>query len=116
MFSLILSAIGAVAASQNTNTTLSDYKYTTVDALDITAYEGQWYQMYDNKRAEVYNRDSHCTTATYGSIEGNPNAVSVHNSGTLSNGDFKSIDGQATSENPEEPGQLVLNLDGVQTY
>ena len=117
---LCVSLVHAHAYKSNGNSTivLKEGEYTTVDKLDIIAYSGLWYQMYDNKKAQVYEPNGmRCITAVYGATD-SPNAVSVHNYGIYQGKDddewkVSTIDGQATSVDTEEPGQLVLRLNGV---
>ena len=68
--------------------------------------------MYDNKIAEIFTPpNSRCVTADYG-IASTTN-ITVHNYGTNDKGVVSVIEGYAYSVNAEEPGQLLLHLDGV---
>jgi len=88
----------------------------TVDALDLTKYDGLWYQMYaDAVVMNTFEKDSYCDTALYGINE--DSTVSVHNYAKVGapNGTDYVIDGYAYYEDEksqsEEPGQLLVHFD-----
>ena len=124
VFTSVFLAICASAKAVNVNSTLlsrhhqSTMEYETVSKLNLDAYAGKWFQVYDNKLAEIYvPKGARCTTADYGAIEGADNSVSVHNFCLYPDNQgmyaTSTIDGVATASNPDEEGQLVLKLDGV---
>jgi apolipoprotein D and lipocalin family protein len=86
----------------------------TVSTLDLNSYQGYWFQMYDNLRAEVFTpKDQRCITADYSIRE--DGKLGVHNYGINQDSVVSTIDGYAYGEDVEEPGQLKLHLDGVPT-
>ena len=86
----------------------------TVDKLDLTKYQGRWYQIYGNKYDQLFEKFSSCITADYTLI---PNGnVTVVNSQYEKKG-IEQIEGYAYySYNIDPklfPGQLTVHLNGV---
>lgn len=108
IFLTLLVTLFLVSASAAFNETDAS----TVDTLNLDSYAGHWFQMYDNKKAEIFTpKNSICVTADYAILEAAK--LSVHNYGIKKNGDVSTIDGYAYGTDAEEPGQLKLHLDGV---
>ena len=84
----------------------------TVDALNITAYLGLWYEMATDAIVfKTFEKNSYCVTALYG--EGGNGTLSVHNYATVGSpsGNTTFINGYAYQARPDsEPGQLEVVL------
>lgn len=86
-------------------------KPTTVSELDVNKYIGRWYQVYGAPTNTLFQGWGKCVTADYGIL---PNGnVSVVNSQLNKQNQLEQISGYAYSENPSEPGQFTVHLDGV---
>lgn len=86
-------------------------KPTTVNELDVNQYVGRWYQVYGAPTNAIFQGWGKCITADYGVL---PNGnVSVVNSQLNKQNELEQISGYAYSENPNEPGQFTVHLDGV---
>ncbi|XP_033631032.1 uncharacterized protein LOC117292960 [Asterias rubens] len=87
----------------------------TVGELELTAYEGRWYTVYENGWTNIVNMDmdSVCTTADYKII--NKTFVSVYNAGRegFPEGRRKDIAGFAYVPDVTKPGNLKVVLEGV---
>ncbi|XP_041473889.1 outer membrane lipoprotein Blc-like [Lytechinus variegatus] len=86
----------------------------TVTNLNIDNYVGRWYEMYSDLVVKAtFERNSYCTTATYGKI--NDTAVTVFNSGRLGSptGPPSEIRGMAYVADAAEPGQLKLKFPNI---
>jgi len=85
----------------------------TVDALNVPAYLGLWYQMAaDAIVLNTFEKDAFCATAVYG--DNGDGTLSVHNYATIgsASGDKYVIDGYAYQTLPDtEPGQLAVVFD-----
>jgi lipocalin len=82
--------------------------FSTVTSLDLTKYDGRWYQVYGNVYDQLFEHFASCITADYGIM---PNGnVSVLNS-QYENGKIEQISGYAYPTS--QPGQLKVHLDGV---
>ena len=86
-------------------------KPTTVDELNVSQYTGRWYQVYGAPTNTIFQGYGKCVTADYGILpSGN---VSVVNSQLNKQDELEQISGYGYYENPSEPGQLTVHLDGV---
>ncbi len=86
-------------------------KPTTVSELDVTKYDGRWYQVYGAPTNVIFQGYGKCITADYGIL---PNGnVSVVNSQLNKQNELEQISGYAYYENTNEPGQLTVHLSGV---
>eukprot|EP00057_Strongylocentrotus_purpuratus_P035535 XP_799938.2 PREDICTED: uncharacterized protein LOC577003 [Strongylocentrotus purpuratus] len=86
----------------------------TVPELNINFYAGRWYEMFSDLIVkETFERNSYCTTATYGKIS--ETNVTVFNSGRKGSptGPASEISGYAYVADPAQPGQLKLQLTGT---
>ncbi len=90
---------------------ITNVKPTTVTELDVNQYVGRWYQVYGAPTNTLFQGWGKCITADYGILpSGN---VSVVNSQLNKQNELEQISGYAYSENPYEPGQFTVHLDGV---
>ena len=86
-------------------------KPTTVTELNVSQYTGRWYQVYGAPTNTIFQGYGKCVTADYGIL---PNGnVSVVNSQLNKQDELEQISGYGYYENPSEPGQLTVHLDGV---
>jgi len=85
----------------------------TVTELDVNAYVGTWYEVYQSRVAQLTTVDNYCVTAQYGVISATN--VSVLNEGRLDDvsAQLDSITGYAYIPDTSEPGQLVVHLEGA---
>ncbi len=82
-----------------------------VNALDVSKYVGNWYQVYGAPTNYVFQGYGICATAQYGLLyNGN---VTVLNSQVNKAGQLEQIEGYAYYQNASEPGKLSVVLDGV---
>jgi apolipoprotein D and lipocalin family protein len=102
-------------AKQN-NVSVAPNTPDTVDALDVPAFMGLWYQMYGDKFVfETTSPGSYCATAKYWLQD--DGTIGVHNYQTTDSpdGEVMTVDGYAYYKSPEtaiaEPGQLMLHFD-----
>lgn len=114
-FLALFSVISLALGEKDLLTTSVQVKPDTVDALDVTAYLGFWYQMAaDAIVMETFEKDSYCATAMYG--DNGDGTLSVHNYAALGAPDGQSyvIDGYAYQTKPDvEPGQLLVVLNST---
>ena len=86
-------------------------KPSTVQELNVSQYTGRWYQVYGAPTNTIFQGYGKCVTADYGILpSGN---VSVVNSQLNKQDELEQISGYGYYENPSEPGQLTVHLDGV---
>ena len=83
----------------------------TVQELDVNKYLGNWYQVYGSPTNFLFQGYGTCLTAQYGLLE-NGN-VSVVNSQVNIFGELEQITGYAYYKNVNEPGKLIVHLEGV---
>ena len=88
--------------------------FSTVSVLDLSKYDGRWYQVYSNNYDQLFEHYASCITADYDiMLDGN---VSVINS-QYENGKIEQIRGYAyygsNTNSTLYPGQLKVHLDGV---
>lgn len=94
---------------------ISCFSRNTVRTIDLTKYEGRWFQIYGNKFDQLFEKTASCITADYAII---PNGnVSVLNSQYDKLKGLEQIEGYAyygTNNNPKlYPGELTVHLDNV---
>lgn len=87
----------------------------TIKNLDLTKYQGRWYQVYGNKFDQTFEKYSKCITADY-TINSN-NTLSVLNSQLSNTNNLEQITGYAYYKNDinarNNQGRLVVHLDNV---
>jgi apolipoprotein D and lipocalin family protein len=87
----------------------SDYKY--VPELDLTQYDGFWYEVYSDAFDQTFQRGGSCVTADYTLLENG--TVDVLNKEIYLNGTETSIAGTAYYDNGNSGGELTVELDGT---
>lgn len=105
--------ISSNAYSNDFNTKTSDNNYNYVDELDLSAYDGYWYEVYKDRFDETFQKKGGCVTANY-TIWDNGD-VGIMNSELLPNGEISLIGGYAYYEDDNSGGELTVKLDGVPT-
>lgn len=114
-----LLTVGALLISSNAysndfnTTTKSDSNYSYVDVLDLSAYDGYWYEVYKDRFDETFQKKGSCVTANY-TIWDNGD-VGIMNCELLPNGELSLIGGYAYYEDDNSGGELTVKLDGVPT-
>ena len=101
--------ISSNAYSNDFNTTTSDYSY--VDVLDLSAYDGYWYEVYKDRFDETFQKKGSCVTANY-TIWDNGD-VGIMNCELLPNGELSLIGGYAYYEDDNSGGELSVYLEGT---
>jgi lipocalin len=83
----------------------------TVPSVDTEKYLGRWYQAFSDLAVEAtFENSSYCVTADYGLY---PNkTISVENRERVGSvqGAVRRILGWASTENPQQPGELTVHL------
>ena len=69
----------------------------TIKQLDLTKYQGRWYQVYGNRFDQTFEKYSKCITADY-TINSN-NTISVLNSQLTNTNNLEQITGYAYYKN-----------------
>jgi apolipoprotein D and lipocalin family protein len=92
------------------STFFSALAYTYVDELNLSQYDGTWYEVYDDIFDETFQKGGSCVTAEYTLLENG--TVGVRNSEILRNGSVSTIDGIAYYEDGNSGGELTVNLYG----
>jgi len=92
------------------STLFSVYAYTYVDELNLSQYDGFWYEVYDDVFDETFQKGGSCVTADYTLLENG--TVGVKNSEILRNGSVSTIDGIAYYEDGNSGGELTVKLYG----
>lgn len=85
--------------------------YTFVDELDLTKYDGVWFEVYDDLFDQTFQRGGRCVTAEY-TLENN-GTVSIINSEILPSGKAENITGYAFYEDDNSGGELSVYLEGT---
>ena len=85
-------------------------EYKAVDELDLTKYDGLWYQIYGDNFNKLFQGNSKCSTAQYKLLD---DEVSVLNSQIDKNGDLDQITGYAYYKDGDCCGYLTVLLDGT---
>jgi apolipoprotein D and lipocalin family protein len=81
----------------------------TVDSLDIPKYVGTWYQVYQDKFNNLFQKPGSCSTADYSIID--ETKISVHNQQYDTNGNIDAIDGYAYYKDGDCCGKLTVKLE-----
>ena len=84
----------------------------TIDEIDLTKYDGLWYQMYADKLVyKTIEQNTFCDTALY-TLQ-TTDTISVHNYATIDSpkGEPSLIDGYAYVVDPTDPGKLKVHFD-----
>ena len=84
------------------STFFSALAYTYVDELNLSQYDGTWYEVYDDIFDETFQKGGSCVTAEYTLLENG--TVGVRNSEILRNGSVSTIDGIAYYEDGNNGG------------
>ena len=92
------------------STFFSVYAYTYVDELNLSQYDGFWYEVYDDVFDETFQKGGSCVTADYTLLENG--TVGVKNSEILRNGSVSTIDGIAYYDDGNSGGELTVFLYG----
>ena len=86
-----------------------------IKKLDLTMYEGRWYQVYGNRFDQTFEMYSKCITADY-ALNSN-GSVSVLNSQLSNTNQLEQINGYAYYKNDIDAtinqGKLIVHLDNV---
>lgn len=85
-------------------------EYKAVDELDLTKYDGLWYQVYGDNFNKLFQGNGKCSTAQYKLID---NEVSVLNSQIDENNEVDEITGYAYYKDEDCCGYLTVLLDGT---
>lgn len=84
--------------------------YIPVKELNLTQYDGMWYEVYGDRVDRSFQGTGSCITAQYKLLDsGN---VSVYNREITKNGTIESIDGYAFYEDNNSGGELTVFLSG----
>ncbi len=86
------------------------FSYDYVKDLDLTKYDGLWYEVYQDRFDNVFQKNGSCVTAQYTIID--DNNVSVFNSEILRSGEQSNISGYAFYEDDNYGGELSVYLEG----
>jgi len=85
-------------------------EYKAVDELDLTKYDGLWYQVYGDSFNKLFQGNGKCSIAQYKLID---NEVSVLNSQIDENNEEDEISGYAYYKDGDCCGYLTVLLDGT---
>tara|TARA_B100000925_G_scaffold291759_1_gene281229 strand:+ start:3485 stop:4015 length:531 start_codon:yes stop_codon:yes gene_type:complete len=85
-------------------------EYKAVDELDLTKYDGFWYQVYGDSFNKLFQGNGKCSTAQYKLID---DEVSVLNSQIDENNEEDEISGYAYYKDEDCCGYLTVLLDGT---
>lgn len=88
---------------------VSSYNY--VQELDLTKYDGLWYEVYQDRFDNTFQKNGSCVTAEYTIVDNNN--VSVLNSEILPSGEQSNITGYAFYEDDNYGGDLSVYLEGT---
>ena len=87
------------------------YEYTPVDELDLSSYDGRWYQVYKDVSDMSFQGFGTCAVADYAILDANN--VSVLNSQIDKDGTLDQITGYAFYKDGNSGGELTVDLDGT---
>jgi lipocalin len=87
------------------------FSYDYVKDLDLTKYDGFWYEVYQDRFDNVFQKNGSCVTAQYTIID--DNNVSVFNSEILPSGEQSNISGYAFYQGDNYGGELSVYLEGT---
>lgn len=85
-------------------------EYKAVDELDLTKYDGFWYQVYGDNFNKLFQGNGKCSTAQYKLLD---DEVSVLNSQIDENNEKDEITGYAYYKDGDCCGYLTVLLDGT---
>jgi len=85
--------------------------YSYVPELNLTQYEGTWFEVYKDLFDETFQKGGTCVTATYKLLDNG--TVSVFNSQISLSGKQENITGSAYYEDGNYGGDLTVYLDGT---
>lgn len=85
--------------------------YTYVSELNLTQYDGVWFEVYEDLFDETFQKGGRCVTAEYALLENG--TVGVLNTEILPNGTESSITGSAYYKEGNEGGELTVDLVGT---
>ena len=85
--------------------------YSYVPELNLTQYEGTWFEVYKDLFDETFQKGGTCVTATYKLLDNG--TVSVFNSQVSLSGKQENITGSAYYEDGNYGGDLTVYLDGT---
>jgi apolipoprotein D and lipocalin family protein len=85
--------------------------YTYVEELNLSQYDGTWFEVYKDIFDETFQKGGSCVTAEYTLLENGK--VSVLNKEILPNGTESTITGYAYYEDNNTGGELTVSLEGT---
>ena len=91
--------------------TTSAKEYKAVDSLSLPEYMGTWYEVYQNDFDKLFQKNSHCSRATYQIIDNNK--VSVLNEALNDKNQYDHIEGYAFYKDNDCCGYLTVHLNGL---
>jgi lipocalin len=86
------------------------YTYTYVDYVNLSQYDGTWYEVYDDLVDETFQKWGSCVKAEYTMLENG--TIGVINSEILPNGGKSTINGIAYYDDDNTGGELTIKLYG----
>ena len=86
-------------------------EYTYVPELNLTQYDGIWFEVYEDLFDETFQKGGRCVTAEYTLFENG--TVGVLNKEILLNGTVSTITGSAYYDDDNEGGELTVDLEGT---
>jgi apolipoprotein D and lipocalin family protein len=86
------------------------YTYTYVDNVNLSQYDGTWYEVYDDLFDETFQKGGSCVKAEYTLLENG--TIGVKNSEILPTGTLSTIDGIAYYDGNNTGGELTVDLYG----
>ena len=86
-------------------------EYMPVNVLDLTLYDGRWYQVYKDTTDMTFQGFGTCAVADYTIL--NSNNVTVLNSQIDKDGSLDQINGYAYYKSGNSGGELTVNLEGT---
>jgi len=92
-------------------TAIVSQTYKPVDSLNLSQYDGLWYEVYGDRADRAFQGFGSCITATY-EIQGDNN-VSVFNREIRKDGSVDTIEGYAFYEDNCTGGDLTVYLEGT---
>lgn len=107
---LILSLFGLSLFSSCTGVS-STISYQPVESLNLSQYDGLWYEVYGDLADRAFQGFGTCITAEY-TIQGENN-VSVYNREIRKNGTVDTIEGYAFYQDNATGGELTVYLGGT---
>ena len=87
------------------------YEYKYVPELNLSQYDGLWFEVYEDLFDETFQKGGRCVTAEYTLFENG--TVGVLNKEILPNGTVSTITGSAYYDDDNEGGELTVELEGT---